>query len=524
MGSEATRQAEQLDADEVTVPVPQRFWWLKRIAVAGALLLVVGGGLCWWWGRIAHNRLQAEIDRIRAAGEPILPEDFDSPPVPDDENAAVLISKAANAVVVPAEATHDHADLASYWPLTPAELADVRLFVSANLDALKLARQARDKPKVDLGVRIRSPAFSFLLPPLSRYRALGKLLVVTARDRAQSGDDVEAVATVRDVLALGNAVDHHPTLIAHLVGVSINALATSCVETITPDLGARGSEGGLQTGLDPKVRIQIQGLIADLLDEQATRQGFIQAMYGERMVALDNVQLWASGKRSFASLMAISAGAGPTPLWDSASGFLLKPLLEMDGVEWMRYATAWVETARQPTWPASLSKRPPDPLSEAGTLEKLRRPLSAILAPSLDRAGLLHYRALAERRMAAIALMIRLYEMDYGRRPKQLTDLVPEHVGAVPLDPFSADGGVIGYRPYADAPVLYSVGPNGVDDDGAYSLRPKGFVDWDALDQPFFLDGNRPRAHPHWRSKPPQSDQAAGQEDKEEESDAEEAD
>ena len=65
--------------------------------------------------------------------------------------------------------------------------------------------------------------------------------------------------------------------------------------------------------------------------------------------------------------------------------------------------------------------------------------ISAILGPSHKRSAQLHLRSLAVRRMAAIALAIRLYQLEHGRRPKTLDELVPAYLDAVPLDPFAPD-------------------------------------------------------------------------------------
>ncbi len=75
-------------------PMPVRYRWLKRICVGGVVLLVALRLLRLWWGNVADRRLQAEIDRIVAAGEPLFPRDFDSPSIPDDRNAVVVLKQA----------------------------------------------------------------------------------------------------------------------------------------------------------------------------------------------------------------------------------------------------------------------------------------------------------------------------------------------------------------------------------------------------------------------------------------------
>lgn len=94
--------------------------------------------------------------------------------------------------------------------------------------------------------------------------------------------------------------------------------------------------------------------------------------------------------------------------------------------------------------------------------------------------------------MAATSLAIRLYELDHERPPESLDELIPDYLPAIPLDPFHPDNAIIGYLPNAERPRLYSVGPNGFDDDGEYGFRSDGKINLDALDMPFFLTGPKP--------------------------------
>ena len=51
----------------------------------------------------------------------------------------------------------------------------------------------------------------------------------------------------------------------------------------------------------------------------------------------------------------------------------------------------------------------------------------------------LHYQYLDERRQTAIALAVRLYELDHGWRPEKLADLVPDYLPEVPIAPLLED-------------------------------------------------------------------------------------
>jgi hypothetical protein len=105
---------------------------------------------------------------------------------------------------------------------------------------------------------------------------------------------------------------------------------------------------------------------------------------------------------------------------------------------------------------------------------------------------------LASRRMAATAIAIRLYELDHGRRPSTLVELIGSYLPATPDDPL-APSGPIRYIPNAERPLLYSVGQNGTDDGGAYTMDSTGHAEEMSLDLPFFLDGSRP--HEEGRSR-----------------------
>lgn len=141
--------------------------------------------------------------------------------------------------------------------------------------------------------------------------------------------------------------------------------------------------------------------------------------------------------------------------------------------------------------------------------------LSGIILPALDAVAGVHYRVRATRRMAATALAIRLYEIDHGKRPDALDQLVPHYLPAVPRDPYVLDA-PISYRPQGaqlvrasrhsiqqGAPItplatpgpaiLYCVGNDQRDNGGRLGLDIDGELDtrrkWDeGLDHWFLLD------------------------------------
>lgn len=81
------------------------------------------------------------------------------------------------------------------------------------------------------------------------------------------------------------------------------------------------------------------------------------------------------------------------------------------------------------------------------------------------RATAVHHDLAAARlRLLIVELALCAYRCDEGKGPGGLTQLVPRHLGSLPVDPFS--GNPMVYRPMGTNWVLYSLGPDRVDDGG----------------------------------------------------------
>jgi hypothetical protein len=295
------------DTDDAIRPVPPRYWWLKRILLAVAVLILALAALRWWWGYEAERRLQAKIDEYHAAGQPVTIEDFQFPPVPDEENAAKSLMDAASALVRPPAADAFVEDLYSY-PEGVVEHADaVGRWVASNAEVLRLVRAARSKEQVDWGLRFSSPVINILLPQLSPQRQLARFLCTTALLQHNAGDDAGAVETVRDVFAQTKKLgEMRGFLISRLVAIAVDALAVSELEAIAPTLRVAGSEESQDGSFSPARPEQVRSLISDLLEDEPLRESWRWAMYAERLAQLDAVNSIATAPGGLAAL-----GGGP---------------------------------------------------------------------------------------------------------------------------------------------------------------------------------------------------------------------
>lgn len=496
-------------------PFPPRYWWFKRIVIAYAILFLALLALRLWWGHVAHSRLEAEIARYEAAGEPIEPEDFDPKDViRDGENAVRLLEQAEAALPTRTARTEWMIESGcrdrATWEQHRAEIARV---IAANAPVIEKTHEARSRGKVDWGLRMRSPMWTALLTNLSAERQVGKVVGAAARNDHYSGNDAAAVEKLRDILAQANAIEQQPTLIAHLVAMAVGHQAVSTVEDVARSLRLSPEGSGAPTDGTPASEAQVRALIGELVDLQTAYDAQVRAMLVERAMQRDLVR--SIVRCDWATIF----GGLPTPAATLASAFSfpIRPLHVLAGVEAMRRMDRWVAAARSPTW-----KQARLLVARDGELDDRSsdRPLSwflfpfASLTPSLERAATLHYRRVAHRRMAATALAIRLFVVDHGHRPARLEELVPEYLPDFPLDPFGDESEPIHYAPEHDPPMLYSLGADGVDDGGTYELRGTGFVNWDKLDFPFFLDGNpHPGPLPELPDAPPEDTSAVSEDE-----------
>ena len=468
---------------------PRRRRRLRFTAIFGIWLLAVLG-IHLWWGWLAESRLQAAIAAHRAAGEPVLIEDFAQPPIPDPENAAELVKQAVSQMVAPPAALPRIADLATD-PIAFAQHFDaIAQHLRANAPALALVRQAAALDQADWHLQLGSPVITLRsTAPLATQRDLARLVRLAAIYDHQLGNDAEAFARLNDLTHLAQHISvEEPCLLTTLVSRAIDRLACTALECILPDLRITASQPAIlpATPSSPVTSVRRSDavtLIQILLDERGIEAAWTRGVFGERARVLDTIDL--AGKGQFAAL-----GTGvPAPRVAHLLAFLLRPAWKLDAV---RLIDCYVAQERAGRAPDYLSARDlcPSPLAPESLSDKTARFLSFAMAPPGGLDLLFEHRAI--RRMAATALAIRLFELDYGLRPAALDELVPHYLPHVPPDPFDAAGAPIRYLPDRTPPLLYSVSIDGVDDDGAVGLTPSGDVYWRAKDLPFYLNGDRP--------------------------------
>ncbi len=110
---------------------------------------------------------------------------------------------------------------------------------------------------------------------------------------------------------------------------------------------------------------------------------------------------------------------------------------------------------------------------------------------TLDESPCAGFRREAITRLLILDLALQAYEFEHGSPPERLEQLIPRFLATLPIDPFDPEGRPFRYVRADAGPIVYSVGPDGDDDNGRPIVQGKwGWVHPDN-DGDFRLDVHR---------------------------------
>lgn len=435
------------DESEGNLPTPPprrrgRWWKIGCGGVLAIMLVIVGSWLIW---RSQKLSAIAEIEaEIRARGEPVnaeeLNEQFHDLQGAKDKTALFLAiirqvdAESLKEEMRPLPIVGDGEPLA-VDPETPWEQeAAVAAFLAKHtelLDEIEAAVNAEGEVRFpyDFGenVFVRTDKTQSL-------RICARLLLMRASFAAQTGDSEQSFRSARALVGLAESLRDEPLAISMLVHVALREVATSTIADLLP-----------VSGWTEK---QLAQLRDDCLasDWRASTQ---TAIIGERAV----------GRIAFQD-------PGAFAFWETRVAYITGSEDERFFLQYMTDCAV----AMDQTFPENLSdvaqiqtefENVLDTTSYAVCMTHIISSLTTMSIEIMANAGA---RALANDRSNAAQLAIELYRREHGKLPAELSDLVPDFLDEVPIDPFTGDPLI--YRVDEDAIVIYSVGRNGVDDGG----------------------------------------------------------
>lgn len=438
-----------------------RYWWLKRIFATSLGALLILGLVRLAWGLDTNRRVEAMFADIRSRGEAVDPLELIPSPISDEQNFVYHMKQAIAAVSGAVESqspSQSDLDFPNHPPYPPEWHTMAKAAIEASPNAFKLAREARRYPQVGWTIDRSKPLMDAVLDEsYSGARNLANVLGDASLYQHLQGNDREATELVRDILAMADAIDHGPALISHLVAGGLEGLAIDRAMIIGAAIRIDSEANPSHSSAS---REQVQALITRLLDDRHDRR-LERILQFERLLTLDVVQRYSQHNTLL------------RPMFTRETEILLgKWGTAIDAVrrDQLSYAKAISPKGSGVTLHIPGLTRAPD-----SDIRLVPRELSSLFSTSPERLLETSMRLRAERQMTAVSLAMALYLLDNADRiPSSLEQLVPRYLPAIPDDPFSEPRQSLQYVIRSDGkrPIVYSLGPNGIDDTAAGTPIP----------------------------------------------------
>ncbi len=322
----------------------------------------------------------------------------------------------------------------------PAEMKKaIAEHLSANKETLELLHNAASIERCRYPFDL-TQGFEALLRPLEVLRDGARLLSLEAFMHAENGEPHDACGSLRSLMALARSLENEPLLISQLVRIACQAIGVDSLQRIVS-----------RTAL-PEAELQEIGAALARAEE---RDAMARAMAVERCIG------WNAFNTTFDEYAEFVWGSPLQPFLYRAAG-----LLEIDYLTYLEIMGEPVRICEMPLRERTQAAREHGERLEEwlGSTPRFYCIVTKKVTPAIGRCVEEDVKVIARLRAARAALAVERYRLDKGRLPEELDELVAEYLQAIPEDPF--DGKPLRYKKLDKGYVVYSIGPDGKDDDG----------------------------------------------------------
>ena len=422
-------------------------------------------------------QLHNKIAELKRQGKPTTIAEVIPPPVPDEENAAILYNKAfiyggdrigkgklneiVRAVIeekiMSKRSGNIFSDI-SIWTYEQREKIPKLVNSKEAQYIYELLEEASKKPKCRFDIEYEKGG-KMILPHLNSMRSAVRFLCLKALLEAEE-DNMEKAF---DILLIGLKVSNHlkdePILISQLVRIACDNIIIECVESIAD---SKSITHGQAT------------LMMNELSNHKDVKPFLKCMDGERILLGD----WGFGRlirgevsrKELAGLITLQATLGDPKDWKYPLNVrllcylltspLYRPIIKKDYICHLTLLSKMQDNYNLPYYEVAQE-------IQNNSIER-RVPRYCVFTrmslPSLIRQQENLAKHQTNIEICRTGLALKIYKIANKTYPEKLEDLVPDFLDEVPIDPFS--GKKIIYNKYKNWFQLYSFGPNMQDDGG----------------------------------------------------------
>ena len=433
---------------------------LLTLALLGFLLLAVPAVIYLFFTLRAAKLVRAELDEIRAAGEPVSAEDLDAyyeyPPLEEDATQLWLAalkpldgpaySEACGELPIVGDSDEEKVIPPPGQPWEDLEAAEQ--FLAQYADSLDLLHQAAKKGGAARFDRKSSDGYEMPLPNVILLRSGARVLALQVHVRAHRGDVHGAAESIHAIFMIGNSLDKDPVMLSLRVRTVVNWIGFELIQELIPHVEFPDDDLAV-------LRADIQAIDYDQALERAT--------IGQRAVC-------------------IMAFKDPALLRDLGISRLMALVpRDEDLLLCLRFMNEHVAATKQP-WPQRLDDTQAakdayyDFFRTDSSITRFRYQVTRSILPAITAfvTSAAENEALAQA--ADTALAIEQFSRKNGGLPDKLDELVPEFLDKVPIDPF--DGQPLRYVVRKNEYVIYSIGKDRIDNGGQILEEKDEFGDY----------------------------------------------
>ena len=279
--------------------------------------------------------------------------------------------------------------------------------------------------------------------PSAAHRQMARYKAIESNAHWQRGDHHAALQSGLDILQMSHDIQRGGGMMDYLVGAAIGGISHRATGDTVDHLDAKQAKAAAKRV--EKLLETRWTLRATLINDQKQRQqDWLATMKNPNWrTAFLEQRKWSSANWG--------AWAPPPPTWEE---------------HWLIYTTSkrqiiadldalYEHAISEADLPYAIEKQPP--LARNSAFASYIAPNSGV---RFNRA-----RALAADRVLMLRLALRAFQLEHGAPPPNLKSLVPTYIKSVPADPFGR-GEPLRYKTDSQTYTLWSIGPDGIDDDG----------------------------------------------------------
>ncbi len=426
-----------MDERETTPRKRKLKFWQIGLVILGLLAIAFGVF------RVAvRAKVQNRIAAIRAAGYPATCSELDAwytiPAYAD--NAADYITGALTFLNIPqgeeAEGVplfHSRTGLpARTQPLDEQIEKNMAQVVEKNRQALELLHAAVSIPECRYAVDL-TLGNATVTSHLGPLRDAARLLMLEAVVAAARNDSASATQAVVSGYGLARSLKGEPLIISQLLASACSASSDKALEQVVNRIELSDAQ-----------LLRIEEAVLTSYEPNA----IVRALAGERCFMLG----------SFRDPRNTGINGPAALLWHLCGAV---GLLDLSLIQSLDYTSAYIEIVQS---------EPHRRQQAAELLESHRQSGSRLTSlldgftPALGRIVTLDLQHIAQLEATRTGIAVERYRLAKGALPETLADLTPAFLDSVPTDPF--DGQPMRFHKLASGFLVYSVGPDGTDDEG----------------------------------------------------------